>query len=37
MLRANKLGEVVIYLDYNTSHPDLSLSEENFMFKITPS
>ena len=36
MVRANKMGEVIIYLDYNNSHPDLSLSEENFLFKITP-
>jgi hypothetical protein len=36
MLRANKLGEVLISLDLNGSHPDLILREENFMFKITP-
>ena len=34
--RANKLGEVTIYLDYNFSNPELILTEENFLFKITP-
>jgi hypothetical protein len=30
------LGEVTIYLDYNFSNPELILTEENFLFKITP-
>jgi hypothetical protein len=36
MVRANKLGEVLIAMDLNGSNPDLILREENFFFKITP-